>query len=172
MKDFFLSSHFSWYFDRSESDNPCLYFYISMSAKKCGKSLKFMCLLFYVLHPLRWQRCAFSLPQEVTRIANVQWLSFSSIITMITSVQCFFFGRCMCQSLCSVSLISVQVFDMCESDVADMLLEELAQNSQTSNVPAPIPPKTLQLGASVKSNNTTQLEQVITFQTNSVSNWI
>ncbi len=88
---FFLSSHFSWYFDRSESDNPCLYFYISMSAKKCGKSLKFMCLLFYVLHPLRWQRCAFSLPQEVTRIANVQWLSFSSIITMITSVQCFFF---------------------------------------------------------------------------------
>uniref|UniRef100_A0A671KUB0 Leupaxin-like n=1 Tax=Sinocyclocheilus anshuiensis TaxID=1608454 RepID=A0A671KUB0_9TELE len=40
---------------------------------------------------------------------------------------------------------------MCEFDIADMLLEELAQNStQTSTVPAPIPPKTLQLGASVK----------------------
>ncbi len=62
---------------------------------------------------------------------------------------------------------------MCEFDIADMLLEELAQNStQTSNGSAPIPPKTLQLGASVKSNNTTQLEQVITFQTNSVSNRI
>ncbi|CAM4717480.1 unnamed protein product [Leuciscus chuanchicus] len=45
-------------------------------------------------------------------------------------------------------------------DELDMLLEQLAQNStQTSDVPAPIPPKTLSLKASVKSNNTTQLEQ-------------
>ncbi|XP_052460480.1 leupaxin [Carassius gibelio] len=45
-------------------------------------------------------------------------------------------------------------------DELDMLLEELAQSStQTSNVPALIPPKTLQLGALDKSNNTTQLEQ-------------
>jgi len=48
-----------------------------------------------------------------------------------------------------------------------MLLEQLAQNStQTSSVPAPIPPKPFSLEASIKSNNTTQFEQVITFHAN------
>lgn len=82
---------------------------------------------------------------------------------MTTSVQegFFFFLVVLRVKVCvQCSLISVQVFHMCESDIADMLLEELAQNStQTSNVPATIPPKTLQLGASVKSSNTAQLEQ-------------
>ncbi|KAG1973607.1 leupaxin [Pimephales promelas] len=46
-------------------------------------------------------------------------------------------------------------------DELDMLLEQLAQNStQTSSVPAPIPPKPFSLEASVKSNNTTQFEQI------------
>ncbi|KAL1270041.1 hypothetical protein QQF64_032330 [Cirrhinus molitorella] len=47
-------------------------------------------------------------------------------------------------------------------DELDMLLEELAQNStQISNVPAPIPPKTLQLGASQKATAQLSLIKLI-----------